>query len=243
MSRLIQAAFNKSLLTNVVSGLLIVLSYYYVNNPMTATVLSNVGIFALSGALTNWIAIYMLFEKVPFIYGSGVIPVRFKEFKQGMRHLILQEFFQADGLKAVSLPSPSQENWQKLADSLNYEKIYEALVDGIMTSSFGKMVTMFGGNEAVEPLRKPLQEKIHQAISQMLQDEATQQQIMEKLKGTASDEQFYSTIEKIVDNRLDTLTPKMVKEIIQKMIREHLGWLVVWGGVFGGLIGLTASFI
>jgi hypothetical protein len=27
------------------------------------------------------------------------------------------------------------------------------------------------------------------------------------------------------------------------MIREHLGWLVVWGGVFGGLIGLlTAIF-
>jgi hypothetical protein len=27
------------------------------------------------------------------------------------------------------------------------------------------------------------------------------------------------------------------------MIREHLGWLVVWGGVFGGLIGLMTSFI
>jgi hypothetical protein len=25
------------------------------------------------------------------------------------------------------------------------------------------------------------------------------------------------------------------------MIREHLGWLVVWGGGFGGLIGLIAS--
>jgi hypothetical protein len=25
------------------------------------------------------------------------------------------------------------------------------------------------------------------------------------------------------------------------MIREHLGWLVVWGGVFGGLIGLLAA--
>ena len=34
----------------------------------------------------------------------------------------------------------------------------------------------------------------------------------------------------------------MVKEIIQKMIRSHLGWLVVWGGVFGSLIGLASSF-
>jgi len=31
----------------------------------------------------------------------------------------------------------------------------------------------------------------------------------------------------------------MVKEIIERMIQEHLGWLVVWGGVFGGLIGLV----
>lgn len=35
----------------------------------------------------------------------------------------------------------------------------------------------------------------------------------------------------------------MVKEIIQKIIREHLGWLVVWGGVFGRLISLAVSFI
>jgi hypothetical protein len=35
----------------------------------------------------------------------------------------------------------------------------------------------------------------------------------------------------------------MVKEIMQQMIRDHLGWLVVWGGVFGGLIGLVTTFI
>jgi hypothetical protein len=35
----------------------------------------------------------------------------------------------------------------------------------------------------------------------------------------------------------------MVKEIVQKLISEHLGWLVVWGGVFGGLIGLVSSFL
>jgi Na+/H+ antiporter NhaD/arsenite permease-like protein len=34
----------------------------------------------------------------------------------------------------------------------------------------------------------------------------------------------------------------MVKDIIQQMIKKHLGWLVVWGGVFGGLIGLIAAY-
>ena len=35
----------------------------------------------------------------------------------------------------------------------------------------------------------------------------------------------------------------MVKDIVQTMIRQHLGWLVVWGGVFGGLIGLLTTQI
>ncbi|MCX9561827.1 DUF445 domain-containing protein, partial [Vibrio cholerae] len=30
-------------------------------------------------------------------------------------------------------------------------------------------------------------------------------------------------------------------EIVQKMIKEHLGWLVIWGGVFGGVIGLVSA--
>ena len=37
-------------------------------------------------------------------------------------------------------------------------------------------------------------------------------------------------IESVVQRRLEEFTPQMVKEIIQEIIREHLGWLVVWGG-------------
>jgi Na+/H+ antiporter NhaD/arsenite permease-like protein len=35
----------------------------------------------------------------------------------------------------------------------------------------------------------------------------------------------------------------MVKELVQNMIKEHLGWLVIWGAVFGGLIGLISTII
>jgi uncharacterized membrane protein YheB (UPF0754 family) len=31
--------------------------------------------------------------------------------------------------------------------------------------------------------------------------------------------------------------------MVQKMIKEHLGWLVVWGGVFGGVIGVISAAI
>ena len=50
-------------------------------------------------------------------------------------------------------------------------------------------------------------------------------------------------VDKIVAARLDELTPEDVKRIVQDMIHEHLGWLVVWGGVFGGLIGLLSATV
>ena len=50
-------------------------------------------------------------------------------------------------------------------------------------------------------------------------------------------------VEHIIDNRLNELTPENVKQIVQDMIREHLGWLVVWGGVFGGAIGMIVSLL
>ena len=47
----------------------------------------------------------------------------------------------------------------------------------------------------------------------------------------------------IIDQRLAELTPQHVKTIVEDMIRQHLGWLVVWGGVFGGLIGFIVALV
>lgn len=234
---------NKSLMTNLLSGLLVMISFTCLEAPYQHLV-ANVGIFALSGALTNWIAIYMLFDKVPFLYGSGVIPLKFESFKSGIRDMVMQQFFTPEQMgEVLSSKKWDHAQWQVLADLIEYETVYESLVEGIFESTLGKTLLMFGGREIVEQLREPLQRKMHGAVSQLLAEEALQQKILAHLAGHQTQEQLAVTVEKIVEKRLATLTPSMVKEIIQNMIREHLGWLVVWGGVFGGLIGLAASLI
>ena len=50
-------------------------------------------------------------------------------------------------------------------------------------------------------------------------------------------------IEIIVDKRLEELTSDHVKIIMKEMIQKHLGWLVVWGGVFGFFIGLLLGIL
>lgn len=71
---------NKSLLTNLLA-LALLAGGYQTNNQIAFYA----GLFAFSGAITNWLAIHMLFEKVPGLYGSGVIPARFEEFKPPLK--------------------------------------------------------------------------------------------------------------------------------------------------------------
>ena len=81
---------NKSVVTNAVAVLIILIGFY-LKDEYSFVLMT--GVFALSGSITNWIAIHMLFDKVPFLYGSGVILDRFEDIKLGLKNLILQELF------------------------------------------------------------------------------------------------------------------------------------------------------
>ena len=59
--------------------------------------------------------------------------------------------------------------------------------------------------------------------------------------GSRNAEQLRNEIINIVEGRLEDLTPKKIKEIMEEIIQKHLGWLVVWGAAFGGLIGIMVG--
>jgi len=95
---------DKGLLTNVLAAALVVAGYLM---PASAGQWAlSAGLFALSGALTNSLAIHMLFEKVPGFYGSGVIALHFEEFKRGIREMIMQQFFSSDSIDRFLMPHP-----------------------------------------------------------------------------------------------------------------------------------------
>ena len=48
-----------------------------------------------------------------------------------------------------------------------------------------------------------------------------------------------------MSERMLEVTPKMIKEIMYAVVLQYLGWLVVWGVVFGSAMGAiceAASF-
>jgi uncharacterized membrane protein YheB (UPF0754 family) len=120
---------------------------------------------------------------------------------------------------------------------------YDTLVKTIMESSFGSMLAMFGGQEALVPLKEPFIENMRTAIIDISSTESFSQLLIEELEQPDMINDIRRNIEEIVDKRLDELTPQLVKIIIQDMIRQHLGWLVIWGGLFGGLIGLISALL
>ena len=81
---------NKSLVTNLISIALIIMGYL---SPVFSEEIKSMGMYSFSGAITNWLAIHMLFEKNPGLYGSGIITERFEDFKVVIRSLIMNQFF------------------------------------------------------------------------------------------------------------------------------------------------------
>ena len=235
---------NKSLITNTIA-LILLLVGIYINNAMVTTV----GLFALSGAITNWLAVHMLFEKVPLLYGSGVIPARFEDFKAGIHKLIMEQFFTQQNIKRF-MSEANQDDGQdnanpinRLIDKVDLTPAFEALVDVIKGSSFGGMLAMVGGEAALQPLKEPFMERMKATMEQIVKSPQINQAAGEEDSSTSIEQGLQQKIATIVESRLQELTPTLVKEIIQQMIKQHLGWLVVWGGVFGGLIGLCSALL
>ena len=224
---------NKSLLTNIIALLITLIG---IINPFENSLLLMIGLFSLSGGITNWIAIHMLFEKVPFVYGSGIIPKNFLIFKQAIKDLVIKEFFSRNNVE-VFTSKISEGAIISISQNINYNNIFEGLTESIESSQLGGMLSMVGGKKALEPLRKPIIIKLETLFKSIIENEKCSN------FGDEIVDNVYVRIEKLIDDRLNELSPQDVKKIIQNLIDKHLGWLVIWGGVFGGFIGIISFFV
>jgi uncharacterized membrane protein YheB (UPF0754 family) len=233
---------NKSNMTNIISLIVTILGYAIHNDTVFM-----IGVFAFSGAITNSLAIHMLFEKVPFLYGSGVIESKFSQFKISIHNLIMNQFFTQEHLTRFFQTEVNSAkktiDFEKILNKTDFSPAYESLKEAVMQSSFGGMLGMFGGESALEPLREPFTKKLQASIIKISASDAFQEVVNEALKSEDLSKDVYEKLSSIVNTRLEELTPKMVKEIVQEMIKEHLGWLVIWGAVFGAVIGYASSFV
>ncbi len=221
---------NKSVITNITALAIIAVSYL---SPIYNEIIYLIGLFALSGGVTNWLAIHMLFDKVPFFYGSGVIPNRFEEFKLGIKQLVMTEFFTPQNIN-IFAKQQTEILSADIKNMIDFDRVFDGLVEAIEASSMGSMLAMLGGRQALQPLKEPITLKLQEIIREMKASKPGDTNLTLSL---------LRQVEQIIDQRLNELTPVQVKNIIQEMIHKHLGWLVVWGGAVGGLIGFAVAMV
>ncbi|HLF67123.1 MAG TPA: DUF445 family protein, partial [Gammaproteobacteria bacterium] len=172
----------------------------------------------------------------------------FQEFKRGIAHLLMQQFFTKENIERFLKGDPEHPvtahvEFDEVIASLDLDQAFNAFTQVIMESSFGSMLNMLGGPTRLEGLRAPFVEKLRRLIVEIAQTDNFQRAVQNKLTSSATSEKMHEKIAAVIEYRLEELTPELVKQMVEEMIRKHLGWLVVWGAVFGGLIGLISSLI
>ena len=173
---------NKQNLTNGIALALVILGLaipHEDDNPWLS-----MGLFAFSGAVTNWLAVYMLFEKVPGLYGSGVIPERFEDFKAGIHQLMMNQFFTPERIEQFLRESNVEGSLlasgaDSLMEQLDTDRAFQTMVSVIEESSFAPMLAMVGGPAALAPLKEPFIEKFRELIHEILADPRVQQTVEE----------------------------------------------------------------
>jgi uncharacterized membrane protein YheB (UPF0754 family) len=183
----------------------------------------------------------MLFEKVPFLYGSGIILERFESIRGALKTLIMEQFFTPEKIESFVKSQEKTVDLTPIIEKTDFTPAYHALVKSVMDSPLGAMLGMFGGDIVIEKLKEPFLNKIKASTVEISQSPSFIEALNEHLHQGSPN--LVKNIESIVEARLAELTPVMVKEMIHALMKEHLGWLVVWGGVFGGAIGLVSSLL
>ena len=229
----------KSTLINLFALILVAVSFFVPEQYSKYFYFS--GLFALSGAITNQIAIYMIFNRVPFLYGSGVIELNFEKFKRAIKDMVMEQFFTKERIEKFFEQEENKIDLAPIIEQMDFNTAFDALKESVMESKFGQLINMFGGESSLESLRESFNKKLKSAILSIVKSETFKKELDYQLKHSSLSEDLIKKVDNIVSSRLDELGPKHVKELLSKLIREHLEWLVVWGGVFGGLMGLISA--
>ena len=197
------------------------------------------GVFGFAGGITNWLAVKMLFDRVPLLYGSGVIPNRFREIRVTIKELIMTHFFDEEHLQRFYdehsglIPSGDSvsEDLAELLASKDVGQAIERQVEEMKSAPFGVLIRLAG----TDVVRVVVQEFLQGLISDL------GPQLQEQIQGQLPDvSTLRERVDLLLEMKLEELTPETVKRMMERVIREHLGWLIVWGNVFGALIGLLS---
>jgi len=203
------------------------------------------GLFGFAGGITNWLAIKMLFDKIPGLIGSGIIEDRFVEIRETVKDIIMKTFFSADYLENYLSQKTEQllgsfdieAKLKELLESPVVDEIIDTKLEELTQRPEGMWLSMMGvESKQLKPMIKPFILGMGSDVAPMILKNFDSSKLL-------NIEKIRTEIDVLLTTKLEALEAKHVKKLLEGVMRKHLGWLVVWGNVFGGLIGLVTKAI
>lgn len=203
----------------------------------------SLGLFGLAGGLTNHIAVTMLFYRIRFVYGSGVVPNRYREIRTGVKDTIMETFFDPDFLRehlgrklkeaGADIDAPAQV--ARLIETDEFDALVGEKLEAMQGLPVLAGMAAAGMKLAsLKPIVKTFVANLGKDLAPFLATRLTDAKLMIDANAARK------AIDAYMSERVQTLTEQRVVNLLLFVIRKHLDWLVVWGCVFGGIIGLVA---
>lgn len=201
------------------------------------------GVFGFAGGITNWLAVKMLFDRVPGLYGSGVIPLRFREIREAVKDTMLRTFFDREYLERyLSAKLEALADGPDLAPALDralsapeVEEVVERNLEGLKARPEGLLLAIQGVDPvSLKPVVMTFLRSAGRDLGPVLVRALEPGHVI-------SVDRVRAEVDLLMTTKMEELTPERVRSVMEEVIRVHLGWLIVWGNVFGGCIGLVSA--
>ena len=183
---------------------------------------------ALTGWITNWIAVKMLFhpkepKKILFFKVQGVFPKRQKVMAEKLGHIVASELFSIDDVI----------NKMKSADNKEVLAFVEDKIDDFINlklSATMPMLAMFLNDDLKNKIKSTLLIEIEEIIPGVIESYSN------KLKNEVDVKEI--VYQKVVDFSSDKL-----EEILFSIMKKEFKFIEFLGGVLGFIIGLIQLLI
>ena len=197
---------------------LVMMSWYYVF-PL---------IGAITGWVTNWIAVKMLFhpkEPMSFLLFKvqGVFPKRQKVMAEKLGHIVASELFSIDDVVEKMKLSDNKEVYgvveQKIDDFIN-----------VKLASSMPMLAMFLNDDLKNKIKTTLLDEISDILPGIIDSYA------EKLKSEID-------VKAIVYDKVVNFSSDKLEDILYSIMKKEFKFIELLGGVLGFIIGLIQLLI
>ncbi|MEM9672959.1 MAG: DUF445 family protein [Bacteroidota bacterium] len=181
-------------------------------------------IAALTGWITNYIAIKMLFHprekvKVLFFELQGIFPKRQKKLAEKLGKVVADELFSMDDVRTAITDQANMDEVHQVID----QKLDEFLEERMMESM--PMLYVFMSDEMRVKIKATLQKELQAMLPELISSFA------DRIEREVD-------VEKTVYEKVVNFSTDKLEEILYSIMRKEFKFIEILGGILGFIIGL-----